>query len=88
VIQNWSHVLSAPAALGRGRQSPDQARDMAAELAGWNSGELAGQVPGKLALMAAGRALGRGPAVGQRVTPPRRSRTQPTHLISGFTAAS
>ena len=93
VIQNWSHVLSAPrrawnlhgnngarcmdsrscpgsrgelrrlltqralespelgaarrpATLGRGRQLPlpDQARDIAAELAGWKSGELPGQV--------------------------------------------
>ena len=70
VIQNWSHVLSAPrrawnlqvkltesapegtgeypssallgapVPFGRGRQSADQARD----LAGWTSGELPGQV--------------------------------------------
>ena len=37
-------MLSAPVGYGRGRQSPDQARDMAAELAGWTSGELPGQV--------------------------------------------
>ena len=40
---------STPAALGRGRQSPDQARDMARELAGWTSGELPGQVSEQLA---------------------------------------
>ena len=70
VIQNWSHVLSAPQSgplqqvkltesapegtgeypssalpgepvpFGRGRQSADQARDLAA----WTSGELPGQV--------------------------------------------
>jgi hypothetical protein len=40
-----SALFSAPVALGRGRQSPDQARD----LAGWNSGELTGQVAEQLA---------------------------------------
>ncbi|HWM99901.1 MAG TPA: hypothetical protein VNO54_22890, partial [Streptosporangiaceae bacterium] len=38
-----------PVVHGRGRQSPDQARDMAAELAGWTSGELPGQVNEQLA---------------------------------------
>jgi hypothetical protein len=32
-----SALLGAPVGHGRGRQSPDQARDMAAELAGWTS---------------------------------------------------
>ena len=40
-----SALLGAPVALGRGRQKPDQARD----LAGWNSGELPGQVAEQLA---------------------------------------
>jgi hypothetical protein len=40
-----SALLGAPVALGRGRQTPDQARD----LAGWNSGELPGQVAEQLA---------------------------------------
>ncbi len=57
MIQNWSHVLSALRrawnrhALRRQwprRQSPDQAGDMAAELAGWTSGELPGQVTEQL----------------------------------------
>jgi hypothetical protein len=34
---------------GRGRQSPDQVRDMAAELAGWTASELPGQVTEQLA---------------------------------------
>ncbi len=42
-------LRSASGALGRGRQSPDQARDMARELAGWTSGELPGQVSEQLA---------------------------------------
>ena len=42
-------LLSKPVALGRGRQSPDQARDVARELAGWTSGELPGQVTEQLA---------------------------------------
>jgi hypothetical protein len=37
--------LGAPVSLGRGRQSADQARDMA----GWTSGELPGQVSEQLA---------------------------------------
>ena len=36
-------LLSKPVALGRGRQSPDQARDVARELAGWILGELPGR---------------------------------------------
>ena len=44
-----SALLGAPVALGRGRPSPDQARDIAAELAGWTSGELPGQVSEQLA---------------------------------------
>jgi hypothetical protein len=35
--------------FGNGRQSPDQVRGMAAELAGWRSGELPGQVSEHLA---------------------------------------
>ena len=41
--------LHAPPAPGWGRPSPDQARDIAAELAGWNPGELPGQLPEQLA---------------------------------------
>jgi hypothetical protein len=44
-----SSRLGTPVNLGRGRQSPDKARDLAAELAGWTSGELPGQMPDKLA---------------------------------------
>jgi hypothetical protein len=44
-----SALLGAPLGHGRGRQMPDQARDMAAELAGWTSGELPGQVTEQLA---------------------------------------
>jgi hypothetical protein len=40
-----SALPGAPVALGRGRQTPDRARD----LAGWSSGELSGQVAGQLA---------------------------------------
>jgi len=40
-----SALLGAPVPLGRGRQSADQARD----LAGWTSGELPGQVTEQLA---------------------------------------
>jgi len=40
-----SALPGAPVALGRGRQTPDQARD----LAGWKSGELPGQVAEQLA---------------------------------------
>src|SRR6266567_2635002 len=52
-----SALRSTPVALGRGRQSPDQARDRARELA-------------------AGHAVGCGPAAGQRVTSPSRPRAQ------------
>jgi hypothetical protein len=44
-----SSLLGAPVSFGLGRHSPDQVRDMAAELAGWNSGELPGQVAEQLA---------------------------------------
>jgi hypothetical protein len=44
-----SALLGTPVTLGRGRPSPDQARDIAAELAGWTSGELPGQVTEQLA---------------------------------------
>jgi hypothetical protein len=44
-----SALLGAPLSYGIGRQSPDQGRDMAAELAGWSSGELPGQVADQLA---------------------------------------
>jgi len=37
-------LLGAPVAYSTGRHSPDQVRDMAAELASWTSGELPGQV--------------------------------------------
>lgn len=39
-----SALLGAPVPFGRGRQSADQARD----LAGWTSGELSGQVSEQL----------------------------------------
>ena len=42
-------LLNAPPVPGRGRPSPDQARDIAAELAGWNPGELPGQMPEQFA---------------------------------------
>jgi hypothetical protein len=52
VIQNWSHVLSAPRRAGIGmssfgvsRHAPDQVRHLATELAGWTSGELPGGPP-------------------------------------------
>ena len=44
-----SALLGTPVVHGRGRQSPDQARDMAAELAGWTAGEPPGQVTEQLA---------------------------------------
>jgi hypothetical protein len=43
-----SALLGAPV-TGIGRQSPDQARNIATELAGWTSGELPGQVTEHLA---------------------------------------
>jgi hypothetical protein len=42
-----SALLSTPVSLGR--HSPDQVRDMATELVGWNPGELPGQVTDQLA---------------------------------------
>jgi hypothetical protein len=50
-----SALLGASVAHGRGRPSPDQARDIAAELAGWTSGELPGQVTEQLASWPPGR---------------------------------
>src|SRR5207244_11139385 len=44
-----SALLGTPVTLGRCRPPPDQARDIAAELAGWTSGELPGQVTEQLA---------------------------------------
>jgi hypothetical protein len=44
-----SSLLGAPVSFGLGRQSPDQVRDIAAEMASWNSGELPGQVAEQLA---------------------------------------
>jgi hypothetical protein len=44
-----SSLFGAPVSFGLGRQSPDQVRDIAAELVGWNSGELPGQVAEQLA---------------------------------------
>ena len=44
-----SALLGAPVVHGRGRQSPDQAGDMAAELAGWTSGEPPSQMTEQLA---------------------------------------
>jgi hypothetical protein len=41
--------LNAPPASDWGRPSPDQARDIAAELTGWTPGELPGQPPEQLA---------------------------------------
>jgi hypothetical protein len=40
-----SSFPGAPATFGNGRQSPDHARDLAAELTGWSPGELPGQPP-------------------------------------------
>jgi len=44
-----SSALLGAAVNGLGRQSPDQARDIATELAGWTAGELPGQVTDQLA---------------------------------------
>jgi len=44
-----SALLGAPLSYGIGRQSPDQVRDIAAEVAGWTSGELPGQVTDRFA---------------------------------------
>ena len=42
-------LLGAPVAYSTGRHSPDQVRDVAAELASWTSGELPGQANEQLA---------------------------------------
>ena len=42
-------LFSPPLASGRGRQAPDQGRDIAAELVGWNPGERPGQLPEQFA---------------------------------------
>jgi hypothetical protein len=74
-----------PVVHGRGRQSPDQAGEMAAELAGWTSGELPGQMTEQLASWPPGML----PATTRRVTLPRSYRAFSTFtLIGGFTAAS
>jgi hypothetical protein len=44
-----SPLVAVPSSYGLGRQSPDQVRDITAELAGWTSGELPGQVAEQLA---------------------------------------
>jgi hypothetical protein len=81
-----SALLGAPVPYGRGRQSADQARD----LAGWTSGELPGQVNEQLASWPPQR----GPATRERLTLPRSLRPDPglawtwNPLESGFTAAS
>ena len=67
--QVWA-LLGAPPVRGRGRQSPDQAGDMAAELVGWSSGELPSQGDRTAGLTAARHAVSRGPAAGRRVTSP------------------
>ena len=41
-----SVLLGAP--VGYGRHSPDQIRDVATELAGWNPGELLGELLGQV----------------------------------------
>ena len=73
-----SALLGALPVRGRGRQSPDQARDMAAELVGWTSGELPGQDGRTARLMAAWHAVSRGPATGRRVTSPLSCRASST----------
>ena len=42
-------LLNAPSAVRKGRPSPDQPRDIAAELVGWNQGELPSQRPEQFA---------------------------------------
>jgi hypothetical protein len=42
-------LLNAPSAVRQGRPSPDQPRDIAAELVGWNQGELPSQRPEQFA---------------------------------------
>jgi hypothetical protein len=42
-------LFNAPSVPGQGRPSPDQARDIAAELASWNPDELPGQLPEQFA---------------------------------------
>jgi hypothetical protein len=49
-------LLGAQASFGR--HSPDQVRDMATELAGWNPGELPGQVADQLAVWPPGQQAG------------------------------
>ncbi len=94
VIQNWSHVLSVLVVHGRGRQSPDQARDLAAELAGWTSGELPGQVTEQLVSWppgSHGRPACRQPRISRQSAPnvaAQLPRVYCIHLIGGFTAAS
>jgi hypothetical protein len=42
-------LFSPPSASSRSRQAPDQGRDIAAELVGWNQAELPGQLPEQFA---------------------------------------
>jgi hypothetical protein len=68
-----SALFSAPVALGRGRQSPDQARD----LADWDSGELPGQVAEQLAALPPGM-----PQADQPPASALRRRAAPAHRES------
>ena len=42
-------LFNPPAASSRGRQAPNQGRDIAGELVGWNQAELPGQLPEQFA---------------------------------------
>jgi hypothetical protein len=68
-----SALPGAPVALGRGRQTPDKARD----LAGWSSGELPGQVAGQLVSWPPGL-----PSADQPPTSALRRRAAPAHRKS------
>ena len=68
-----SALLGAQVALGRGRQTPEQARD----LAGWNSGELPGQVAEQLASCPPGM-----PSADQPPASALRRRAVPAHRTS------
>jgi len=46
--EQWRAPHGLAVSSGRGRPSPDQVRDIAAELAGWTSGELPGQATEQL----------------------------------------
>jgi hypothetical protein len=68
-----SALLGAPVALGRGRQTPNQARD----LVGWNSGELPSQVAEQLASWPPGM-----PSADQPPASALRRRAAPAHRKS------